>query len=485
MLALCAPGIAVLFSPRFVPAMKQVASDPSEWMNQRDGIRRTTPLWNKAVEGYSSLLYSLGTTNNKAIAVVGEDGWVFLGDMFNQNMAQALGRRYYNDTEVNAWVATVGGQQQWLANRKIPMLFTIAPAKWSIYPDKLPKWSQSRIGTHIFDQLLRSPHQLPLIDLRPALHEARSVGDTYSPFNSHWNDFGAFVAWQEISHSLGTLDPKLKGLYVPEVAGAVMNPDYGSEFAAMISLPKPNPWMMPSLKAALPDFQVLGSDGVNTTASGWTHTGLLELPRHTRNETAKNKLKALVLRDSMGDSLSPYLQAAFYETIQIRHNIDDQKNAPNVPALVEKYKPDVVLYVMTERHLDNVLTEGYLWSSANAFDHAVSQGAHVQSLSVTEGAASNGVLELKSPVSLSWAGNGKGSRILRLSLSASAPGTLSVQVVSEGKPVEFSERYAQGDNVLYFSLPGTVDLNKINVVNMDNAIQATLNSYSIAVQGVK
>lgn len=484
-LALCAPGIAVICSPQFFPAMKLVMDNPSEWLNQRDGIRRTTPLWNKAVEWYSSFLFSLGTTNNRAIAVVGKDGWIFLGDNFNNNMAQALGRRYYNSDDLAAWNYSIGGQKQWLASRNIPMLFLVAPAKWSIYPDKLPEWTQGHVGPHILDQLLASPQKLPLIDLRPALREARSTADTYSPFNSHWTDFGAWAAWKETAHSLEGLGPKLQGLYVPEINGAVVNPNYGSEFLAMINLPKPNPWTMPGLKKPLADFSIWGEDGSSRIVPGSTLTGLLDLPRNTRNDSANNKLRALVLRDSMGDSLSAYLQSAFYETIQIRHNIDDQKNAPNVPALIAKYRPDVVLYVMTERHLDNILTDGYMWNSANAFDQAVKGGARIEGSSESQSLTANGPIDLNTPVNVSWSENSKGQRTLRILLTASAPGVLKVQLASGGQPVDLFERYAQGENELYFSFPSNIDSNSMSLINLDGAVQLKLNGYFMAVQEAK
>lgn len=485
MLALCVPGIAVMFSPQFAPAIKSIIKHPGEWANLRDGIRRTTPLWNNAVEGYSSFLYALGTTNDKAIAVVGRDGWIFLGDFFNKNMSQALGRRHYNDAELNAWSGTVGGQEQWLARRDIPMLFVVAPAKWSVYPDKLPQWSEGRIGTHIFDQLLSSPQHLPLIDLRPSLQQARSIGDTYSPFNSHWTDFGAWVGWKEISNRLATLDPKFKDLYVPSADGAVVNPNYGSEFKAMISLPEPNPWTMPKLASPLPEFAIVGDDGSSQIVPGSTHTGLLDLPRNTRNESAKKHLRALVLRDSMGDSLSPYLQAAFYETIQVRHNIDNQSLAPNVPALIEKYKPDVVLYVMTERHLDNILSESYLWLSANNYDLAVSQGARVNVANESPVLTTSGNSDLKGSFALTWADSSKGLRTVRVSLKASAPGTLKIQGVKDGRPVEFAERYAQGDNELFLSLTSEVEGAQVSFENMDPSVQVTLGKVSMVVQDAK
>lgn len=485
MLALCLPGIAVMFSPQFLPAIKTIIKHPGEWANLRDGVRRTTPLWNSAVEGYSSFLFSLGTTNNKAIAVVGRDGWVFLGDLFNNNMAQALGRRYYNENDINAWVGTVGGQQQWLATRNIPMLFVVAPAKWSIYPDKLPKWTEGRIGVHTFDQLLNAPQSLPLVDLRPSLRQARLVADTYSPFNSHWTDFGAWVGWSEISKKLGSMSPAFKDLYVPEADGAVVNPDFRSEFKAMISLPEPNPWTMPKLKFALPEFSILETDGSSRTVLGSTSTGLLELPRNTRNDSANNRLRVLVMRDSMGDSLSVYLQSAFYETIQVRHNIDNQSIAPNVPALIEKYHPDLVLYVMTERHLDNILSESKLWLSANAYDRAVNQGAPVGTANESAAVTASGTPDLKGPFSVSWTDASKGLRTLRIALNASAPGTIKIQAVSQGRPVEFAERYAQGDNELFLSFTSTVDTNEVSVVNMDPSVQLNLGKISMVVQDAK
>jgi len=485
MLALCLPGIAVMFSPQFLPAIRTIVKHPSEWANLKDGIRRTTPLWNSAVEGYSSFLYALGTTNDKAIAVVGRDGWVFLGDLFNKNMAQALGRRNYNESELAAWAGTIGGQQQWLAHRNIPMLFVVAPAKWSIYPDKLPSWADGRVGVHTFDQLLNAPQALPLVDLRPSLREARSVADTYSPFNSHWTDFGAWVGWREISKKLSTMNPAFKDLYVPEAEGAVVNPNHASEFKAMISLPEANPWTTPKLKSALPDFAIVGEGGATQIVPGSTNTGLLDLPRNTRNESAKNRLRALVLRDSMGDSLSVYLQSAFYETIQVRHNIDNQSLAPNVPALINKYHPDVVLYVMTERHLDNILSESNLWLSANAFDRAVSDGARVETANDSSTLTTSGSPDLKGPFSLSWKDSSKGLRTLRVSLSASAPGTLQIKAMSQGRPVEFAERYAQGDNDLFLSFTSTVDSGEVSFVNMEASAQLNLGKISMVVQDAK
>lgn len=365
--ALFVPMAAALHSPKIREVVSSTIADPTQAGVQKEILRRTTPLWNKAVESYSRVLYKLGTSNASNIAVVGKDGWVFLGNTFNNNLAQAMGRRYYNEGDIDAWNSALLEQQKWLAHRGIPLLFVVAPAKWSVYPDKLPDWAQNSRHKHIFDQLLESRSDLPFIDLRPSLRDARSIADTYSPFDSHWDGFGAYIAWKNIVPALAHKDPRFASLFIPQLVSTASR-NQGNEFAAMISLNRRNPWIYPVFDKPMPQFAFVGADGHEAPQPGERQTDLLELPQTTRNHSTNNKLKALVLRDSMGNALSPYLQAAFYETYQARHFIDNQALAPNIPDLVKGFKPDVVIYVMTERHFDNILASGSAWKAANALD---------------------------------------------------------------------------------------------------------------------
>lgn len=464
LLALCLPFLAVLRSPQLIPSVRSVVGNPAEWDHARDALRRTTPLWNRAVEIYSQILYELGTTSNTSIGVVGTDGWVFLGNSFDNNMAQALGRRVYSSQEVARWSETLKEEQAWLNRRGIPLLFVVAPAKWSIYPDRLPSWAQKQIGTHSFDLLLRSPLHLPLIDLRPALRNARATAETYSPLNSHWTDYGALVAWNEIAARLGSMDPKLAGLYVPAANGAA-TVDYGSEFAGMISLPEKNRWTLPRLEKPLPDYEIVAPNGSTSTVSGLTDTGLLDLPRETRNPSVKDNIRALVLRDSMGDSLSPYLQAAFSETIQVNHSLNVPNLAPNVPALVDSSKPDVVLYIMTERYLDRVPGGLELWRAANDFDLSASGpvGEWKPGDETAGGVRIEGSPSLDAPVSLYWPSGDVRPHVVRIDLDAKWSGQLQVQLYANGKPDVLGEQYVVGTNELYFDLPPHVDGSRVTV----------------------
>ncbi|HEX7815155.1 alginate O-acetyltransferase AlgX-related protein [Dyella sp.] len=476
LIALCVPFLAVLRSPHLKAVVRSVVENPSSWNGQRDVLRRSTPLWNKAVEGYTSLLFALGTTSSRDVGVVGTDHWIFLGDGFDHNFSQALGRRKFSIDELERWHSVLSLQQAWLARRQIPMLFVVAPAKWSIYPEKLPAWSQREIGEHAFDGELAIKGDLHMVDLRPTLRAARKEADTYSPLNSHWTDFGAFVAWRALVPELGSLATNLQGLYIPPYNG-VSQTDYGSEFAGLLSLPVSNRWTIPNFTQPFPDFQGTDANGHVTSFPGLTRTGLLDLPRETVAPAVKNNIRALIMRDSMGDSLSLYLQAAFHETKQVDHHINVPALAPNLPSLVDSYRPNLLMYVMTERYFDHVprSDEVQFWQAANDFDLASSVGAWTNDGSGSGVVRLEGSPDLNTAASLYWSPEDKESLVLRIDLDASWSGQLQLQFYADNKLQLEAEQYVAGNNELFFKLPAGVAGSRVTVVRGEGSASVRLN----------
>ncbi|MEO7433412.1 MAG: hypothetical protein ABIR62_15650 [Dokdonella sp.] len=387
MLAIWTPLVAVLVSPafpRFVESLRDHTATPDVAKNR---LRAATPLWNDAVAAYNSLAYRMGVSPQPASAVVGRWGWLFLGDRFDRNLAQAVGRDALDATQATQWVETASLQRRWLAARGIASMIIIAPAKWSIYPDMLPAWTTAVTKTHSFDRLLEYRATLPLLDLRPTLREARHHADTYSPFNSHWNDYGAYIGWLAITRHLNERVHGLEKLAAPLLSG-VAERDDGNEFAAMLSIERPNPWTTVQLQAPLADVDILDDSGHARKVVGNTSTDLLDLPRTTHTAVARSPMRALVLRDSSGNSLSPYLQDAFADTLQVDQHWAEPNRRPNLPALVQQYKPDVVFWIMTERYLGQPFGDLSYWRSATAFDCARADAGSTESVLVAAPSAS-------------------------------------------------------------------------------------------------
>jgi|GEM_PF-2271985 len=446
--AIWLPLIAVLCSPQLRPFTHTALHDPSSIDEARNRLRIATPLWNRAVAFYNDALYALGTSGRPGAAVVGSGGWVFLGDIFNNNFSQALGRRVLDDREVADWTNTVALETRWLATRKIPSAFVVAPAKWSIYPDRLPWWTRGAAPTHSLDRILAAHGDLPLIDVRDALREARNHADTYSALNSHWTDYGAWVAWTRIAPALSQ-QFSLPDLPVPTLKSLSIS-DEQNEFASMLNITAANEWTKYEPAKPFSDYAIVNADGSTTPRPGNAETNLLDLPRITRNDHAANRTRVLVLRDSSANSLSPFLQNAFYMTYQIDHKLGEPRKWPNLAALVERFRPDAVLWVMTERYLNEPAGDIDYWRAATAYDCAEARPIGtwpdapdtVQLVNGPDALQQHLVLprEIGAPI------------VIRITVSADRNGTLTLDSHDASGAAPQRVNFSQGLSELFFKL---------------------------------
>ena len=99
-----------------------------------------------------------------------------------------------------------------LRERNITLVVVIVPNKSTIYPDKMPSEIQ-KIGAQseldLLVDLLQKKGPPVLIDLRPALQEARQKKQIYYTTDTHWNPYGAFSAYRAIMNRLSQSYPEL------------------------------------------------------------------------------------------------------------------------------------------------------------------------------------------------------------------------------------------------------------------------------------
>jgi len=142
--------------------------------------------------------------------VIGNDGWVdYTGDG-NIDDFQNL-KEFTNKAALLKTLRTV---YKSLKSQDITFWIVVVPNKATIYPDKLPAQIKSLPTPSRLDQLrtLLETHHLPiLVDLRPSLRAARADQDVYfKENNTHWNGYGAFVAYTAILNALSNSYPELK-----------------------------------------------------------------------------------------------------------------------------------------------------------------------------------------------------------------------------------------------------------------------------------
>lgn len=292
-------------------------------------------------------------TKGSGAWITGRDEYLFWSDAVNANISQAIGRVHVDNTQIQAWVAYITGIAEAAHENGAKLLVMIAPAKWDVYRDKLPDWTDGLQGATSRERLMAAHPELPWIDVRDALvaqRDADPATPLYSRSNSHWTPYGASVAWERTLKCLSSLDGKLTDLTGPVVDG-VRREKAPDEFAPLgAAASSVQDWTVPVFAR---DPGVVSVSNVQGEGSSTLRVdnGLdfAELPVITSNPRAPDHT-LLVARDSMGNALSTGMMTSFRQTIQVRNGLDVDKPV-DLKALIGLYKPDVVILEFAERYL--------------------------------------------------------------------------------------------------------------------------------------
>lgn len=210
------------------------------------------------------------------------------------------------------------------------------PNKHTIYPEFLPWVMQVQIKDTIsrIDQIEKylkernSP--IKLLDVRQTLLNAKKDKLVYHKFDTHWNDYGAFLAYQYFfNENKGTLgiSPKTK-----EDFDIIWNDYNQGELIQMLGVNnkgyfiEKNPTF--TLKENKDQIEYLSIEGYPSQTV------------ITRNKQCGNKLKVLVFRDSFTRKLIQFFSLHFYEVTYIWGHGE---------SYVEKIHPDIIIEGYVER----------------------------------------------------------------------------------------------------------------------------------------
>ena len=173
------------------------------------------------------------------------------------------------------------------------------------------------------------------MDLRPALQDARQDQDVYYKTDTHWNGYGAFVAYRTIIDALGSSYPELKPHETADLKLITTDTDL-LDLPHMLQLnliTEPTFFFVPKA----PFVQTLPpSEANNYNQSSWIPDS--DLP------------KLLMFHDSFGIMyLNDYLSMNFGKSNFIRliswHEYLTRKS-------IQYFEPDVIIIEVVERHLE-------------------------------------------------------------------------------------------------------------------------------------
>ena len=277
----------------------------------------------------------------KPAVVLGRQGWLFFGEEDpNRNvMDYHRGLKPFTEAELVHWKSVLTERRDWLKRRGIGYLLVVVPDKSTIYPEYLPASLRSGVRPCRRVQLLsylRAHADLPLLDLTPSLEGAKKERLLYLKTDTHWNSYGAFVAYRELLRRLAARFPALSPAPLSDFI-LLTTEQFGGDLAMMVNgrdilrdegirlLPK-QPRKARSLAVPLPPRA-----GVEWSASEHPDRGL---PR------------AVMFLDSFGFEMKDFLSEHFSRIFYVR----DQDLAFDADPVMRE-KPDLVIDELNERFL--------------------------------------------------------------------------------------------------------------------------------------
>ncbi|MBA3240434.1 MAG: hypothetical protein H0T60_04330 [Acidobacteria bacterium] len=223
----------------------------------------------------------------------------------------------------------------------------LVPEKQTVYPEYMPDELVRVRRESRQDQLLgylRQHSDLRILDLRPALSEAKAKNRIYHRTDTHWNDVGAFTAYQAIVRALGEDFPEMQPLPATEFE-VVPSRTHAGDLAVMLGLHATLTEEELNLRPRAP-LQARLADGSAVSKSTVGNPG-----QYVSERKGEGLPRLVMLSDSFATVFIPFLAEHFSRGVY-RWDI---KTSPSIDAersaLIEAERPNIVILEMVERFL--------------------------------------------------------------------------------------------------------------------------------------
>lgn len=301
----------------------------TRWFGDHFAFRAMLVRWHGEIR-----LSGLGVSPSAAV-VKGRNGWLFYGDDMTID-DYALADPMTPGALLN-WREALLRASRWLQARGIAYVFTVAPDKHVLYPEELPA-TLTRVGNvSRTDQLLTALQDTGLaLDLRPALFAAKARERIFQMTDTHWNDRGALVAYQQIIAAVRARVPSTPPAWTRDDFDLVSRDIAGLDLAGMLGLKRvlreTDLTLVPRRPRRAHVVEPAGAAPTDETGRLVTELTEPSLPR------------AVIVRDSFASKLAPFLSEHFSRAVYVWQNDFDAD-------LVSQERPDIVIQEIVGRHL--------------------------------------------------------------------------------------------------------------------------------------
>jgi alginate O-acetyltransferase complex protein AlgJ len=288
-------------------------------------------------------------------AIVGNDGFLFLGNRYNSVLYKTQGLYEYKKNEIDAWTDKLKNLQRWYENRGINFVLVIVPNKHSTYTEKLPNWIDKNVTTITDDIMMFAKHKnLNMLDLRKPFSDNKEDKYLYYVTDTHWNPYGASIGYLE---TIKFINNKYKKEYSTPIFTIHASTRGGGDLANFLKITDLLPpnydnhfniTFTNNEKICLGNINTATKQLESCSPSENLMYGIDDQPKYTINSKALNDDKLLLLCDSFGFANSQLYSMTFNTIWTFHYN---QINGQPLADFIDKQKPNIVIYQIVERQL--------------------------------------------------------------------------------------------------------------------------------------
>jgi len=302
--------------------------------------------------------YNTSISHKKA--VVGKDGYLFLGNAYSRVIDKTNGKFNYNDTDtdIDDWTTKLKKLQNIYEEQGIEFILVIAPNKHSIYSDKLPDNVKYAKGKTITDTTMKYAlkKHIHMLNLKEDLLKVKNRYPLYFRTDTHWNNFGAAIGFEETMEFLNITYNKRYTVPIYRTKKISAMPGDLSKFLKIDKI----------LGKYYEDNFQISTNQKNKICCGNiddkhilkkcckldsnTEIDVNKGDKYTINKYALNKKKLLLICDSFAEKNSLLYNITFETIWRFHYN---HLNGSDLDKFVNKNKPDIIIYQIVERDLVN------------------------------------------------------------------------------------------------------------------------------------
>ena len=265
-------------------------------------------------------------TSSEDKVILGKDGYLFYTD----SVDFYRGKEIMDKRDRFATIRTLQLIQEYAASQGAEFLFMIAPNKNTLYPEYMPDNYQKIDAIAEIDRIQTELIKAGVnyLDLKAVFQEEEEV--LYHRLDSHWNNKGAALAAEKIFAKLGQIAPDYHTMPYHEEEDFT-----GDLYGMLYPLGKKKDRNLYYDKTFryqyISDFKSVEDITIRTT-------------------NADKEKTAVIIRDSFGNSLLPFLAEEYQEACFMRAS-------PYKLDMIADIQADIVMFEIVERHLDKIAAD--------------------------------------------------------------------------------------------------------------------------------